>query len=160
MYVREMTLLYRDRPGPMSLDTSHVLRTPRDAAALFIGLLAAETVEVFGMVCLTTKQRLIGYYEVSRGTLDSTAVHPRDVFKAAMLANAAAIIVGHNHPSGDPTPSSDDRALTSRLTAAGDLVGISVLDHIIVGCEQRYTSFVHLGLIAGLLQGDELCLSR
>lgn len=127
---------------------------------MFIGLLAAEAVEVFGMICLTTTHRVIGYYEVSRGTLDSTAVHPREVFKAAMLANASSIVVGHNHPSGDPTPSPDDRVLTTRLQAAGELVGISVLDHIIVGCEQRYTSFVNLGLIAGTLHGGVMCLSK
>jgi DNA repair protein RadC len=87
---------------------------------------------------------VIGYYEVSRGTLDSTLVHPREVFKAAILANAAAIILTHNHPSGDPTPSPDDLALTQRLVQAGQIIGIDVLDHVIVG-DGRWTSFVELG---------------
>ena len=71
-------------------------------------------------------------------------VTPRDVFKAAILANAAAVILAHSHPSGDPTPSRDDVELTSRLTAAGVLLGIEVLDHIVVG-DGRYVSFKEIG---------------
>jgi len=90
-------------------------------------------------LCVTTKHRVIAYHEVSRGTLDSTLVHPREVFKAAILANAAAIIVCHNHPSGAPSPSPDDVELTRRLVATGNLLGIDVLDHIVVG-DGRYYS--------------------
>lgn len=75
-----------------------------------------------------------------RGTLDSALVHPREVFEAALLANAAAIVAGHNHPSGDPTPSPDDVEITRRLAATGEVLGIPVLDHIIVG-DGRYYSF-------------------
>jgi DNA repair protein RadC len=84
------------------------------------------------------------YHEVSRGTLDTTLVHPREVFKAAILANASAIVVAHVHPSGDPTPSGDDLHLTRQLTAAGTLLGIEVLDHIIVG-DGRHVSFREIG---------------
>lgn len=74
-------------------------------------------------------------------------IQPRDVFKAAILVNAAGIIVAHNHPSGDPTPSPDDRALTTRLRAAGQLLGVAVIDHIVVGHEGRYCSFRECGLL-------------
>jgi DNA repair protein RadC len=96
------------------------------------------------MLCLSTKHRVIAYHEVSRGTLDSTLVHPREVFKAALLANAAAIIVNHNHPSGDPSPTIDDLEVTRRLVAAGEILGIVVLDHIVVG-DGRYFSFKEAG---------------
>ena len=96
------------------------------------------------MLCVTTKHRVIAYYEVSRGTLDATLVHPREVFKAAILANAAAIVVAHNHPSGDPTPSIDDLALTARLKQAGEVLGIPVLDHIILA-DGRSVSMKQIG---------------
>ena len=93
-----------------------------------------------------TRHAVIAYHEVGRGTLDAVLVTQREVFKAAILGNAAAVIVGHSHPSGDPTPSSDDFELTSRLTAAGVLLGIEVLDHIVVG-DGRYVSFKEIGLL-------------
>ena len=96
------------------------------------------------MLCLSTKHRVIAYHEVSRGTLDSTLVHPREVFKAALLANAAAIVVSHNHPSGDPSPTMDDLEVTTRLVAAGEILGIVVLDHIVVG-DGHYFSFKEAG---------------
>ena len=113
---------------------------PADAAGALMTLLADEPAEVFAILCLTTKHRLIAFHEVSPGILDSTLVHPREVFKAALLANAAAIVAGHNHPSGDPTPSPDDIVLTRRLAAAGEILGVPLLDHVIVG-EGRYYSF-------------------
>jgi DNA repair protein RadC len=120
------------------------LDRPWDAASALMTLLQDEPAEVFAILCLTTKHRVIAYHEVSRGTLDSTLVHPRDVFQAALLANAAAIVAAHNHPSGDPTPSPDDVALTRRLVEAGDVMGIPVLDHIIIG-DGRYYSFKEAG---------------
>jgi DNA repair protein RadC len=116
------------------------ITSPRDSAAALVALLQDEPTEVFVILCLTTNYRVIAYHEVSRGTLDSTLVHPREVFKAALLANAAAIIVCHNHPSGDPTPTADDIEVTRRLAATGQVVGIEVLDHIVVG-DGRYYSF-------------------
>lgn len=113
-------------------------------AATVTALLQDEPGEVFGMLCLTTKHRVIAYHEVSRGRLDSTPVHPRDVFKAALLSNSAAILICHNHPSGDPTPTLDDMDVTRRLIAAGDMLGIPVLDHIVVG-DGRYFSFKESG---------------
>jgi DNA repair protein RadC len=86
----------------------------------------------------------MAFHEVSRGTLDSTLVHPREVFKAALLANAAAIVVSHNHPSGDPSPTIDDLEVTTRLVAAGVILGVPLLDHIVVGAG-RYFSFKESG---------------
>lgn len=145
MYVRELVLAYRARLSPLRIDSRFTLRSPRDAAEVFAGLLSEESVEVFGMLCLTTKHRLQAYYEVSRGSLSSTVVHPRDVFKVALIANTAAVIFGHNHPSGDPAPSPEDRELTRRLESAGALLGVDVLDHIIVGHDGRHFSFKEAG---------------
>ena len=146
MRLRELTLRYtarKDGDGN-AVTVGRALSTCRDAAAAFMALLQDEAAEVFGVLCLTTKHRAIAYHEVSRGTLDATLVHPREVFKGALLANAAAIIVGHNHPSGDCTPSPDDIALTQRLVSAGELLGIPVLDHVIIG-DGRYISLKEAG---------------
>ena len=145
MYVRELVLAYRARPSPLRLDNCRQFLHPRDSAELFAGLLSEESVEVFGMLCLTTKCRLLAYYQVSRGSLSNTIVHPRDVFKVALIANAASVIFGHNHPSGDPTPSPDDYELTRRLASAGVLLGVEVLDHLVVGHDGRYFSFKEAG---------------
>jgi RadC-like JAB domain len=91
---------------------------------------------------------MLCYHEVSRGVLDASLVHPREIFKPAVLSNAAAIVIGHNHPSGDPTPSHDDLELTARLVKAGQLLGIEVLDHIIIGHDGRYCSLRELGQLA------------
>ena len=115
-HVRELRLVYsrsRNPAGP-----SPQVGRPADAVALLRERLEAEAVEVSIALLLDTKHQLIAVHEVGRGTLDRCPVHPRDVFKAALLANAAAVIVGHNHPSGDPTPSPDDVALCDRLRQA------------------------------------------
>jgi len=144
--LRELTIRYRAKTDGDGRPTvvPRVLSRPADCAAVLADLLRDESCEVFGILCLTTKHRLIAYHEVSRGSLDSTLVHPREVFKAALLANAAAIVLAHNHPSGDPTPSPDDVALTTRLRAVGELIGIDVLDHVVIG-DNRYVSFQELG---------------
>jgi DNA repair protein RadC len=144
--LRELTVRYSVRKDSEErpVVVSRALSNPADAVAAFTALLQDEPAEVFGILCLTTKHCVIAYHEISRGTLDSTLVHPREVFKGALLANAAAIIGSHNHPSGDPTPSADDIELTRRLAAAGELLGIPVLDHIIIG-EGRYFSFKEAG---------------
>jgi len=144
--LRELTVRYAVKSGidgaPVGI--GRAVSTPRECAAVLTTLLEDEPAEVFAILCLTTKHRVIAYHEVSRGTLDTTLVHPREVFKAALLANAAAIILAHNHPSGDPTPSGDDFALTRRLQHAGNLVGIEILDHVVVG-DRRYVSFKEIG---------------
>jgi len=100
--------------------------------------------EEFLVVCLNAKHRPIGYQVVSVGNLTVSIVEPREAFKAAVCMNAAAVIFSHNHPSGDPTPSQEDRALTKRLVASGELLGIRVLDHLVLG-EDRHVSFADEG---------------
>jgi len=100
------------------------------------------------VVLLDRKNKVIGLNTVSVGSLTASICHPREVFKAAILANAAAVILGHNHPSGDPQPSQEDRVLTARLAAAGQLLGIEVLDHIIVGDgTEHFFSFADVGML-------------
>jgi DNA repair protein RadC len=93
---------------------------------------------------LDTKHRMLRVRVVSIGCLDSTVVHPREVFREAAAASAAAIVLFHNHPSGDPAPSPDDVALTARMVTAGAIMGIDVLDHVILA-DQRYFSFAESG---------------
>lgn len=104
--------------------------------------------EEFHVLLLNTQNMVLRHLEVTRGTLDASLVHPREVFRAAIAEAAASVIVVHNHPSGDPTPSAEDRAVTRQLVDAGRLVGIEVLDHVVVG-EGRYVSFVETGLMHG-----------
>lgn len=146
--LRELTLRYapmQDVAGT-PLFIGQRLTDARAAAALLSAILRDEPTEVFGILCLSVKNSVIAYHEVSRGTLDATLVHPREVFKAALLANAAGLVLAHNHPSGDPAPSSDDVALTNRLVAAGKLLGVTVLDHVIIGTGAHY-SFQEAGLL-------------
>ena len=148
MRLRELTIRYtvkKDEAG-QAVAVGRRVHSPKECAAAFAAVLEDQPSEVFAILCLSTKDRVIGYHEVSRGTLDTTLVHPREVFKAAILANAAAIILTHNHPSGDPTPSADDVALTQRLVEAGRLLGVDVLDHIVIG-DGAWVSFVELGRI-------------
>lgn len=93
----------------------------------------SEPEEVFYMISLNTKKFVTGVFEVSRGTINSSIVHPREVFKRAILNNADSIILAHNHPSGDPNPSKEDVNVTKRLSEAGRIMGVKVLDHIIIG---------------------------
>ena len=146
MRLRELTIRYTVKRSGDGAPTriSQYLRTPSQCAATLIRLLEDEPSEVFAIVCLNTKLRVIAYHEVSRGTLDSSLAHPREVFRAAILTNAAGIILVHNHPSGDPSPSAEDRALTHRLRAVGTLLGIEVLDHLVIG-DGQYYSFKETG---------------
>lgn len=148
MRLRELTIRYAVKTDGAGLPVTigRGVNRPRDAAAALIAALGDEPGEVFAILCLNTKNRVIGYHEVSRGSLDATLVHPREVFKAAMLANAAGIIAAHNHPSGDPTPSPDDVALTQRLKAAGEIIGIPVLDHLVIA-DRAYYSFQEAGRV-------------
>ena len=120
------------------------LATPRQVAAYLLPQYGAGTVEQFGIVMLDTKHRVIRIRIVSVGSLDATVVHPREVFREAAAASAAAIVLFHNHPSGDPTPSPDDLALTTRMVDAGGIMGIDVVDHLILA-DQKYFSLVEAG---------------
>jgi DNA repair protein RadC len=120
------------------------LLTPHDAARYLMPAFGSRPVEQFGIVLLDTKHRVLRTTIVASGTLNSTVVEPRDVFREAMLAGAAAVVLFHNHPSGDPTPSPDDVELTRRLRAAGTLMGIDVVDHVVLG-DARYCSLKEAG---------------
>lgn len=102
--------------------------------------------EHFIALLLDTRNRLIRQVRISEGTLNNSPIHPRECFREAIRESAAAVIFAHNHPSGDPEPSSDDVAVTGRLKAAGEVVGIRVLDHIVVG-EGRYVSLKEKGIL-------------
>ena len=112
---------------------SPVLDNPENVARLLRELNVLKTVETLQVVSLNTRRKLIRIDEVTDGTLDTLLVHPREVFKTAIAANAAAIVLAHNHPSGDPTPSEADIKVTRDLIRAGQLLHIEVLDHIIIG---------------------------
>lgn len=115
-----------------------------DAARHLVPQFGSRPVEQFGVMLLDTRHRVIRTSLVSLGTVDGSLVHPRDVFREATVAGAAAIVLFHNHPSGDPTPSTDDIALTRRLIHAGEIMGITVLDHIILA-ENRFHSLREAG---------------
>ena len=106
-----------------------------------------EPEEVFCIVTVDTKNKITGIFEVSRGSLSSAIVHPREIFKRALLNNAASIFCIHNHPSGDTKPSQEDITTTKRLKEAGALLGITVLDHLIIGDSGDFYSFKADGLV-------------
>ena len=128
-------------------DMVSVIRSPEDAANVardFIHL-HEESEEYLYMICMNTKNKIIGVFEVSHGNVNSSIVGVREIFQKALLANAVSIIVMHNHPSGDPKPSREDVEVTKRLVEAGNILGIQVLDHIIVG--DTYSSLKEKGYI-------------
>jgi DNA repair protein RadC len=127
-------------------DDGAPVRSPRDVARLFAPRLEDLPVEEFHVAVLDAQHRLERDVTVTRGILTSSLVHPREVFREAIAERAAAVILVHNHPSGDPTPSMDDRLVTEQLVAAGKLLDIPVHDHIIIG-RGRYTSFAETGLL-------------
>lgn len=124
------------------------IRSSATASELLQRYLDGVDREHFVVVLLDRKNQVIGFHTVSVGSLTASIVHPREVFKVAILANSAAVIFGHNHPSGSPKPSQEDRTLTKRLVEAGKLLGIDVLDHIIIGdSTSRYFSFADEGVL-------------
>jgi DNA repair protein RadC len=127
-------------------DERALLASPRDVATYLMPGHGAAPVEQFGVLMLDTKHRVIRTSVLSVGTLDASLVHPREVFRAATECRAAAVVLFHNHPSGDPSPSADDLALTKRLVDAGILMGIEVLDHLVLA-DAKYYSFKESGRI-------------
>ena len=122
------------------------IRSPEDAAILVMGEMRHLDREHFWALLLNTKNRVIAREVISIGTLNSSAVHPRELFKAAIRRSAAAVILVHNHPSEDPTPSQQDIDVTKRMMEAGNIVGISVLDHLVIG-DNRFVSLKAKGLM-------------
>jgi DNA repair protein RadC len=132
--VGRRTLIRRPRARPR-------IANAHDAASLLLPEFGAYPVERFGVLLLDTRLRLIGTRVLSVGSLDTSLGHPREVFREAVRAGAAAVVAFHNHPSGDPMPSDDDFDLTRRLLAAGEVVGVQVMDHIILA-DMRYCSMI------------------
>jgi len=118
--------------------------SPREVASFLLPRYSARGVEQFGVVLLDARHRLIKATVLSVGTLDCSVVHPRDVFREAAIGGASTLVLFHNHPSGDPTPSHDDEILTRRFVAAGELMGVEVMDHLILA-DARYFSFREAG---------------
>ncbi len=136
--------LVRDPNSPASSRTQ--ITCPPDAVRLLRPALEVLDREHFVVMLLDTKNRVIGFNTVAIGTIDSALISPRETFKPALLANATAIIVAHNHPSGDPTPSPEDVAVTRSLVEAGKILGVEVLDHLVIG-EERFVSLKERGLM-------------
>ncbi len=124
----------------------HSVGNPRDTADLLMPMLRHEDREHLVAVLLDTKNKVLAVNTVSVGDLSSSIVHPREVMKPAIIAGAASIIISHNHPSGDPTPSPEDVTVTKRLIQAGEILGVEVLDHIIIG-DGVFVSMKERGLI-------------
>ena len=142
--------------GSLELSRRAALRTPgqrptvsqaEDVARLCGPQLRGSDREHFWALALNTKNQLLRIFEVSVGSLNASIVHPRELFKEAVRLSAASLVVVHNHPSGDPTPSGADIQLTRRLVKAGDVLGIEVLDHVIVGDPDEFASLRDLGLM-------------
>lgn len=142
----ERVVLVKEKVGRYELPRE--TKSPDQAykAITAITSVEEEAQEVFGILILNTKHKIVAVHEISRGSLNSSIVHPREVFKPAVLHNAAAIICFHNHPSGDPKPSGEDIEITKRLVEAGKIMGIEILDHIIVG-DDGYTSLKERGVM-------------
>lgn len=134
--VKEGSVLYSNRK----------IGSPSDAADLLRPFLQDSDREMLVVCCLDTKNQPTFINVASVGTLNSSLVHPREVFKAAVLGNAASILVAHNHPSGDPTPSSEDISITTRLKEVGKIIGIDVIDHIVIGFN-NYVSLKEKGIL-------------
>jgi DNA repair protein RadC len=122
------------------------LTSPEAAAEVLVAELAGADRERCLAALVDTKHRLLEVATVSVGSLDHTFMSPREVFRDALLANAAAIVLAHNHPSGDPEPSRDDELVTRRLVRAGELIGVEVLDHLVIG-GRRWTSLARRGVV-------------
>lgn len=120
------------------------ISSPADAAGLVIEEMRHYLREHFRVLLLDTKNKVLGMEEISIGSLNTSLVHPREVFRPAIRKACASVILIHNHPSGDPTPSSEDIAVTRRLYEAGRLLGIEVLDHVVIG-DGRFVSFREKG---------------
>ncbi len=144
--VFERVVLVKEKVGRYELPRE--TKSPEEAykAITTITNVQEEAQEVFGILILNTKNKIVAVHEISRGTLNSSLLHPREVFKPAVLHNAAAIICFHNHPSGDKTPSEIDINITNRLVEAGDIMGIEILDHIIV-TDNGYASLKEMGVM-------------
>jgi DNA repair protein RadC len=134
---KESSILYEPRK----------IAVPEDGANLLRRFLADSDREQFLVVTLDTKNQPINVNVCSVGTLNSSLVHPREIFKVAILSNANSIIIGHNHPSGNPEPSKEDLSITKRIKEAGEIIGIKLTDHLILGEEEKFVSLKERGIL-------------
>ncbi|WP_341201081.1 JAB domain-containing protein [Planomicrobium okeanokoites] len=134
--VKESSLLYKERS----------VKSPKGSYNLLKHFLEDKDREYFIVAALDIKNQPVSVHVCHVGSLNACIVHPREVMKSAILSNAASIIVGHNHPSGNPTPSEEDHKVTKRLKEAGEIIGIELLDHIIIGSDS-YLSFEERGYL-------------
>ena len=132
------------RMKAVNQDEEIIVRSPRDIERLLWDLPNFDR-ENFVCIFLNTKNKVIGRETIAVGTLNACLIHPREVFKAAIRRGAASIVVAHNHPSGDPTASFEDIQMTRRLVEAGELIGIEVLDHVIIGHHGKFESLKEKG---------------
>ena len=130
----------------VSVAKMDIIHGPEDAAHILMPRLRYEQKEHFVVMSLSTKNRVLCIRDISIGSLTASVVHPREVFKEALDRSAAAIIIAHNHPSGDPCPSREDQAVTKRLVEVGKVMDIPVLDHIIIG-DNRFVSMKEKGMM-------------
>lgn len=135
--VKEKSILYGNR----------ALSSPSDAVTLLSEFLEDSDREMLLVCCLDTKNQPTCINVVSIGTLNSSLVHPREVFKPAILSNSCSIIIAHNHPSGNPSPSKDDINITTRLKESGKILGIDLMDHIIIGENNDFVSLRNKGIM-------------
>lgn len=136
--------LVREAPAPDYLSAGP-FSNPATVARWLVDKLSIEPAECLGFVALDSRHRPILWSILYRGTINRTACEPAGILRAALLCNAAAAIVFHNHPSGDPSPSAEDLAFTRRLVQAGELVGIRIVDHLVAGSCGRYVSLRERG---------------
>ena len=144
--LRKIEVIYElvQRINKQPRDNRYIISSPEDAYDILKDNLRYEMQENVVVLLLDSKNQVIGKKILTKGTMDSSLVTPREVFKAAIDAKAMSIIVAHNHPSGDPKPSNEDIAITKRLQKSGDILGVTVLDHIIIG-DDRYISLKEEG---------------
>ena len=134
------------RDGRVATLEPTIIRHPSDTLPILEAELSELAYERFVALALSSKNHVIAVLPVSSGSLNASIVHPMELYQRAILSNSAALIVAHNHPSGDPSPSPEDIALTRKLVEAGELLDIPVLDHVILGYS-KYVSFKERGLI-------------
>lgn len=135
--VKEASMKYQSRK----------ITCPGDAAGLVSEFLLDSDRETMLVVCLDTKCQPTTISVCSIGSLCASIAHPREVFKVAVLSNAASILIAHNHPSGDPSPSPEDISITKRIHECGKLLGIELIDHIIIGSPSNFVSLKERGII-------------
>ena len=140
--VRVRILMVQEEGNPVP----SAVRTPLDASQYADELRQSDR-EMFAVILLTTKNAAIGLHVASIGTIDASLVSPANVFKPALLANAAAVILCHNHPSHDPTPSAEDIRITRQLVDAGKVMDVKVLDHVVLGGTDQFVSLREAGLV-------------